>query len=659
MNTLDKKTIETIRFLSVDAINKANSGHPGLPMGIATMAFALWKEFLKGTSKNSKWADRDRFVLSAGHGSMLYYSLLHFFGYELSMEDIKSFRQLGSKTPGHPEFGMTDGVETTTGPLGQGISNAVGMAMAERRLEAEFDSELIDHHTYVIVGDGDLMEGISSEASSLAGHLKLGKLIALYDSNNITIDGDTNITFTEDIGKRYEAYGWQVLHVEDGNDYDEIVNALKQAKADSDRPSIIIAKTIIGYGSPSKAGTSSVHGSPLGKDETILMKKNFGWDNESEFYVPQEVYDHMKTIIAEKEKEYDKWVEKFESAKRSDSELAGRWDSFYKFELPTEILEDEDLWNQMTDTDATRNFGGKMINKISEFVPNLVGGSADLNGSTKTYLKNAGDFTVENPKGNNIFFGIREHAMAGILNGISLHGGFRVYGSTFLSFADYMKPSIRLSALMNIPVIYVFTHDSIGVGEDGPTHQPIEQVAMLRSIPNLKVFRPADGKETAIAWVEALKNNGPSALILTRQKLPSQEGVTKAAHYGAYVLVKEKKEKPDVILMASGSEVQLAVETAKELADQDIDARVVSMMSFRHFEQQQDEYKEQVLPSDVENRISIEALTTMGWYKYVGLKGLAIGIDRFGESGKDKDLFEHFGFTTKKITEQVKKYMNK
>ncbi len=659
MNALDKKTIETIRFLSVDAINKANSGHPGLPMGVATMAFALWKEFLKGTSKNSEWTDRDRFVLSAGHGSMLYYSLLHLFGYDVSLEDIKSFRQLGSKTPGHPEFGITDGVETTTGPLGQGISNAVGMAMAERRLEAEFGNDLIDHHTYVVVGDGDLMEGISSEASSLAGHLKLGKLIALYDSNNITIDGDTNITFTEDVSKRYEAYGWHVIDVEDGNDYDEIVEALKKAKAESDKPSIIIAKTVIGYGSPNKAGTSSVHGSPLGKDEAILMKKNFGWDNVSEFYIPQEVYDYMKTIIAEKEEDYDKWEEKFENAKKTDSELISKWDNFFNFELPKEILEDEGIWNQMTTTDATRSSGGKMINIISEFVPNLVGGSADLNGSTKTYLKKFGDFTVENPKGNNIFFGIREHAMAGILNGISLHGGFRVFGATFLSFADYMKPSIRLSALMNLPVIYIFTHDSIGVGEDGPTHQPIEQVAMLRSIPNLKVFRPADGKETAIAWVEALKNDGPSALILTRQNLPSQEGVTKAAHYGAYTLVKEKKEKPDLILMASGSEVQLAVETAKKLADQDIDARVVSMMSFRHFEEQPDEYKQQVLPSDVENRISIEALTTMGWYKYVGLKGLAIGIDRFGESGKDTDLFEYFGMTTEKVLEKALAYMGK
>ncbi|MBN2260425.1 MAG: transketolase [Clostridiales bacterium] len=659
MKNLDKKTIEAIRLLSIDAINKANSGHPGLPMGTATMAFVLWKEFLKGTSKNSKWMNRDRFVLSAGHGSMLLYSLLHLFGYDVSIDDIKNFRQLGSKTPGHPEFGMTDGVETTTGPLGQGIANAVGMAIAEKRLEAEFGKDLMDHHTYVIVGDGDLMEGISSEASSLAGHLKLGKLIAMYDSNNITIDGKTDITFTEDVAKRYEAYDWQVIKVEDGNDYDEIVNAISEAKKELDKPSMIIVKTIIGYGSPNKAGTSSVHGSPLGKMEAGLVKKNIGWDGEEDFYIPEEVSEYMKSIVSEKEKCYENWLEKFENAKLNDSDLLDRWNYFFNFELPSEILEDEILWNQMTGTDATRNFGGKMINKISEFVPNLMGGSADLNGSTKTHLTNYGDFSSENPRGNNIFFGVREHAMAGILNGISLHGGFRVFGATFLSFADYMKPSIRLSALMNQPVVYVFTHDSIGVGEDGPTHQPIEQVLMLRSIPNLKVFRPADGKETAIAWVEALKNNGPSALILTRQNVPCQEGVTKAAHFGAYVLVKEKKDKPDIILMASGSEVQLAVETQKELENRGIDARVVSMMSWRHFEDQSDEYKEDVLPSDIEKRVSIEVLTTMGWHKYTGLKGLTIGLDRFGESGKSEDLFEHFGFTTEKVLEKVLNYLNK
>ena len=662
MINLDKKTIETIRLLSVDAINKANSGHPGLPMGTATMAFALWKEFLKGTSRDSKWADRDRFVLSAGHGSMLLYSLLHLFGYDLNLEDIKQFRQLGSRTPGHPEFGMTDGVETTTGPLGQGIVNAVGMAIAEKRLAAEFNTDkdtLIDHNTYVIVGDGDLMEGISGEASSLAGHLKLGKLVVLYDSNNITIDGDTNITFTEDVGKRYEAYGWHVISVDDGNDYDAIVKAIGEAKSNIEQPSMIIAKTIIGFGSPHKAGTSSAHGSPLGADEAALTKEGFGWDPDKEFYVPQEVYDYMEVLKEKKALAYDAWNKTFEKATAKNPELSDKWNQWFNFEVPKELLVDENLWGEISGKDATRSSGGKMINRIAELVPNLVGGSADLNGSTKTYLKNSTDFSAENPKGNNLFFGVREHAMAAILNGIALHGGFRTFGATFLSFADYMKPSIRLSALMNQPVVYVFTHDSIGVGEDGPTHQPIEQVLMLRSIPNLKVFRPADGKETAIAWVEALKNDGPSALILTRQNLESQEGVTKAAHYGAYTLSKEKGEKPEAIIMATGSEVQLAIEAQKELLESGIDTRVVSMMCWRHYDQQTNDYKESVLPKEIENRISIEALTTIGWHKYIGMNGLAIGLDHFGESAPAEELFEAFGFSKDKVVARIKEYLNK
>lgn len=660
MNNFDKKAIETIRFLSIDAINEANSGHPGLPMGAATMAFALWKEFLKVSSKNSKWIDRDRFVLSAGHGSMLLYSLLHLFGYDLSLDDIKKFRQLGSKTPGHPEFGMTDGVETTTGPLGQGITNAVGMAIAEKRLSAEFNNnsrKLIDHNTYALVGDGDIMEGISSEASSLAGHLKLGKLIVLYDSNNITIDGNTDITFTEDVAKRYEAYGWQVIKVENGDNYDDIVEAIKSAKKVHDKPTMIIATTIIGFGSPNKSGKSSAHGAPLGEEETKLTKEAFGWNPDEKFVVSDEVYNYMKNIIEEKEKELKEWDAKFKEEAIKDVNLIDKWEQWFDFKVPNEILEDEKFWKDMVEKDATRNSGGKIINKISELVPNLIGGSADLNGSTKTYLKNYGDFSHENPKGNNIFFGIREHAMAGILNGISLHGGFRTYGATFLSFADYMKPSIRLAALMNQPVVYVFTHDSIGVGEDGPTHQPIEQVAMLRSIPNLKVYRPADGKETAISWINALKNDGPSALILTRQNLPNQEGVNKEAYYGGYTLIKEKGNTPDVIILASGSEIQLAVESAKKMESDGIDARVVSMICWKQFDEQSTEYKESVLPNNIKKRVSIESLTTMGWHKYIGIDGLAIGIDRFGESAPADDLFKKFGFTVENVVSRIKEYL--
>jgi transketolase len=659
MNNLDNKTIETIRFLSIDAINQANSGHPGLPMGAATMAYALWKEFYRGSSANPLWEDRDRFVLSAGHGSMLLYSLLHLFGYDLTLEDIKQFRQWGSRTPGHPEFGMTEGVEMTTGPLGQGISTAVGMAIAERRLAAEFNAqdEIINHWTYVIAGDGDLMEGISSEASSLAGHLGLGKMIVLYDSNSITIDGSTDVAFTENVAMRYEAYGWQVIIVDDGENYDKIVTAIANAKDDLDRPSMIIVKTIIGYGSPNKAGKSAAHGSPLGLEEAQLTKKQFGWDPDKTFFVPEEVSLHMAKIIKEKAQLYNTWQKRFEKQSQDDVSWKAQWDQWYQFAIPVELLEDDQLWSEMNQTDATRSSGGKMINYIAEHIPNLVGGSADLNGSTKTYLKGYGDFKKDNPSGNNIFFGVREHAMAAIMNGISLHGGLRVFGATFLSFADYMKPSIRMAALMKQPVVYVFTHDSIGVGEDGPTHQPVEQVLMLRSIPGLKVFRPADGKETAIAWIEALNYQGPSALILTRQNLPALEGVSKAAHYGAYTLSKEKGDTPDAIIMATGSEVHLALGAQEALLGKGIDTRVVSMMSWSHFEDQTPEYQAQVLPPTVEKRISIEALTTMGWHRYVGFKGLTIGLDRFGESAKSEILFEKFGFTKDQIVEKIESYM--
>ncbi|OPL07379.1 MAG: transketolase [delta proteobacterium ML8_F1] len=658
MNAMDKKVIETIRFLSIDAINAANSGHPGLPMGSATMAFALWKEFLKTSKEDPKWIDRDRFVLSAGHGSMLLYALLHLFGYSLTLEDLKDFRQLGSVTPGHPEYGLTPGVETTTGPLGQGFANAVGMAIAESRLRSQFKEDLVDHYTYVIAGDGDLMEGITSEASSLAGHLGLGRLIVLYDDNRITIDGETSITFTEDVSLRYEAYGWQVIEVADGEDYEAVVKALKAARAEAKKPTLIRVKTVIGYGSPRNAGKSSAHGSPLGEDEARIVKEAFGWDPDRKFHVPGDVTAYMAEIIAQKSTVHEEWFRHYEEVAQSDPDRISMLESFYHSEISEKLLEDEILWSELSRKDATRNTGGKMLNALSLELPNLMGGSADLNGSTKTYLKNRGDFTAADASGNNLFFGVREHAMAGILNGIALHGGFRAYGATFLSFADYMKPSIRLAALMKLPVVFVFTHDSIGVGEDGPTHQPIEQVAMLRSIPGLKVFRPADGKETGISWVEALKYQGPSALVLTRQNVPCLEGVNKTAHYGAYILKREKGPSPDLILMATGSEVPLALDVAKALEGFKVDARVVSMPSWEHFLSQPRAYQEEVLPREIVKRVSIEALSTFGWHQFLGGEGLPVGIDTFGESGPAPSLFDHFGFTTEKILTRILEYLN-
>ncbi len=658
MKKIDEKVINSIRFLSVDAIEKANSGHPGLPMGAAPMAYTLWSQFLKGSGKNPTWPNRDRFVLSAGHGSMLLYSLLHLFEYGLSIEDLKNFRQWDSKTPGHPEYGHTEGVETTTGPLGQGLGNAVGMAMAERRLAAQFNTEdytMVDHYTYVIAGDGDMMEGVTSEAASLAGHLKLGKLITLYDDNNITIDGNTEMAFTEDVGKRFESYGWQVLKVSDGNDIEQIANAIKEAKEEDNKPSLIMVKTVIGYGSPNKAGTSKAHGSPLGKEEVTLTKEGLSWDDHSDFHVPEDVREHMKAIVEEKEKEMKDWEKTFEEYKQAYPKKANEWEEWNSLEVSKELVEDKELWDFGDKAVATRSAGGTVMNIIKKYVPNLVGGSADLNASTKTYLKDMGDFSNESAKGNNIFFGVREHAMGAIINGISLHGGFRVFGSTFLVFSDYMKPSIRLAALMKQPVIYVFTHDSIGVGEDGPTHQPIEHVMALRSIPNLNVFRPADAKETAVSWLEALADTDtPSALILTRQNLPILEGVHKAAHMGGYILKKEDKENPDVILIGTGSEVSLLVDAHKELKKEGIEARVVSIISWELFDSQPESYKKDVLPPNVTKRISVEAGITLGWQKYVGTEGKVLGIDQFGASGPGPVLMDRFGFTVENIVKEVK-----
>lgn len=655
---MNRKTIETIRFLATDGVQKANSGHPGLPMGTATMAFSLWKEFLKITSKDPKWIDRDRFILSAGHGSMLIYSLLHLFGYNMSIEDIKQFRQMGSITPGHPEYGMTEGVETTTGPLGQGISNAVGFAIAESHLAAKFNKEnykVIDHYTYVIAGDGDLMEGVASEACSLAGHLGLDKLIVLYDDNQITIDGSTDITFTEDVKKRYEAYGWQVLEVSDGNDYKLIVNAINEAKNNNSQPTLIKVKTIIGYGSPAKAGKSAAHGSPLGEKEIKITKEKFGWDPDKKFFVPDEVYESMDGIKYDKEKTYLSWNELLQDYFIKYPEMKSEWENVFSFDLPDDVLDAKKYWDDFSKEEASRASGGRFLNELNKYVPNYMGGSADLNGSTKTYLKDSGDFNKETPEGKNIFFGVREHAMAAILNGLALHGGVRPFGATFLVFSDYMKPSIRLSALMGLPVVYVFTHDSIGVGEDGPTHQPIEHLMLLRSIPGLMVYRPADPKETTVAWTEAMKYvDGPSAIVLSRQNLPSLTDMNENAHKGAYVLKKESKDNIDVILIATGSEVHVTLEAAEILEEQGVSVRVVSLLSWELFDKQSQMYKEEVLPSNVTNRVAVEAALGMGWEKYVGLSGKIVAMNSFGESAPISDLMKHFGFTADNIVKAAK-----
>ena len=662
MKSINDKTIETIRLLAADSVEKANSGHPGLPMGCATMGYCLWRNFLNGSGINPNWINRDRFILSAGHGSMLVYALLHLFGYKVSLDDLKNFRQLGSITPGHPEYGVTPGIETTTGPLGQGISNAVGMAIAERHLAEEFNIEnynIIDHKTYVIVGDGDLMEGISSESCSLAGHLKLGKLIVLYDDNSITIDGGTDCSFTEDVGKRFEAYGWEVLLVKDGNNFFEIEEALNKASLDDSKPTLIKVKNIIGFGSPNKSGTSGIHGSPLGLDELKLTKKLMGWNPDKSFLVPSEVEEELKNLIKIREKKRTEWEVKLEKYFKDFPDKKEKWEVYFSNELPKLLVEDDMIWKEFNKKEASRISGGRMINIMKKYLPNLIGGSADLNASTKTYLKDYGDFNYKNPKGSNIFFGVREHGMAAILNGISLHGGLRVFGSTFLVFSDYMKPAIRLSALMNQPVIYVFTHDSIGVGEDGPTHQPIEHFMMLRGIPNVSVFRPSDSKETAIAWIEAIKRlDGPSVIILSRQNLSVLKGVNEDAKFGGYILVKEEKEYPEVILIASGSEVNLAVETAKLLKELSIEVRVVSMLCFESFNKQDKAYKNRILPPNIRNRVAIETGISMGWEKYTGLDGLIIAMDRFGESAPGDLLMDKFGYTPRKIADRVIKYLS-
>lgn len=659
---IDMLSIDSIRTLSIDAIEKANSGHPGMPMGAAPMAYTLWTRYMNINPKNPEWFNRDRFVLSAGHGSMLLYSLLHLAGYDLSMEDIKQFRQWGSKTPGHPEFGHTAGVDATTGPLGQGIAMAVGMAMAERHLAAVYNKDnynIVDHYTYSICGDGDLMEGVSAEAASLAAHLKLGKMIVLYDSNDISLDGDLNKSFSESVEGRFKAYGWQYIRVEDGNNLDEIAKAIEEAKTDADRPTMIEVKTIIGYGSPNLSGKSDVHGAPLGADELKLTKEAYKWTFEEDFHVPSEVYDHFKQQIADKGEQTEQaWNEQFSQYKREYPELGAQLEKAIKGELVDGWDKDIPVYEEGKSL-ASRASSGEALNGIAKNLPYLIGGSADLAGSNKTMIKGTGDFFPGSFEGRNIWFGVREFAMGAAMNGMALHGGLKVFGGTFFVFSDYLKPAIRLAALMGLPVTFVFTHDSIAVGEDGPTHEPVEQLAGLRAMPNLSVIRPADGNETAAAWklaVESTKN--PTALVLTRQNLPTIKNTDKNAYEGvskgAYVISPAGKETADALILAAGSEVGLAVKAQEALASEGIDVAVVSMPAWDRFEQQSKEYKESVIPKSVKKRLGIEMGSSLGWHRYVGDEGEVLAIDTFGASAPGEKIMEEYGFSVNNVVARVK-----
>ncbi|MEH7526072.1 transketolase [Bacillus sp. JJ1503] len=658
----DALSISSIRTLSIDAIEKAKSGHPGMPMGAAPMAYTLWTQFMNHNPKNPQWFNRDRFVLSAGHGSMLLYSLLHLSGYDVSMEDIKSFRQWGSKTPGHPEFGHTPGVDATTGPLGQGIAMSVGMAMAERHLAAVYNKDqfnLIDHYTYSICGDGDLMEGVSAEAASLAGHLNLGRLIVLYDSNDISLDGDLNKSFSESVEQRFKSYGWQYLRVEDGNDLTEIANAIEEAKLDVNHPTLIEVKTVIGYGSPNKSGKSDVHGAPLGADELKLTKESYKWTFEEDFYVPEEVYEHFRKLVAvQGEKKEQEWNDLFAQYRSEFSELASQLEQAINGELKQGWANDIPAYEEGKSI-ASRASSGEALNGIAKNLPSFIGGSADLAGSNKTMIKGTADFTPKTFDGKNIWFGVREFAMGAALNGMALHGGLKVFGGTFFVFSDYLRPAIRLAALMKLPVTYVFTHDSIAVGEDGPTHEPIEQIAALRAMPNLSVIRPADGNETAAAWKLAVESSDkPTALVLTRQDLPTLKGTKEAAYdgvsKGAYVVSPASKEKADALLIASGSEVSLAVEAQQALEADGISAAVISMPSWDRFEAQSKEYKESVIPKDVKKRLAIEMGASLGWHRYAGDEGDVLCIDQFGASAPGEKIIEEYGFTVANVVARVK-----
>ncbi len=660
---VEQLCVNTLRGLSMDAVQQANSGHPGMPMGIADVAYVLWTSYLKHNPADPAWPDRDRFVLSAGHGSALLYSLLHLTGYDVSLDDLKQFRQLESTTPGHPEYGLTAGVETTTGPLGQGIGNAVGMALAERHLAGHFnrpDFPVVDHYTYTIVSDGDMMVGISHEVASLAGHLKLGKLIALYDSNQVCIDGSTDLTLSDDVGQRFASYGWHVQEI-DGHDRAAVAQAIEAAQADTTRPSLITCNTRIGFGSPNKGGTASCHGAPLGADEVRLTKQALGWPEEPKFYVPNEVATAMRQVIEPGQQQQQRWEELMQHYRKTYPELARRWDSMWSKELPENLDDLMPVFGPNEKGVATRSASGKTLNALAETIPSLLGGSADLSTSNNTVMTCSGALQHHSCTNRNIHYGVREHGMGTMMNGMALHGGLLPYGGTFLIFSDYMRPSVRMAALMGLQTIYIYTHDSIGVGEDGPTHQPVEQLSSLRLIPNLFVVRPADANEAVMAWKIALeRRDGPTALILTRQTVPVLAPRKNHPVYGplapaedvlrgGYIL--SSPENPDVILLASGSEVALTLEAARLLAEQGIAARVVSMPCWELFDQQDRAYREQVLPRHITARVAVEAGVTACWSRYIGMDGRVVGLDSFGASGPYKEVFKHFGFTAERVAE--------
>ncbi|MGJ3239397.1 MAG: transketolase [Anaerolineae bacterium] len=661
---LQTLAINTIRTLSIDAVQRANSGHPGLPMGAAPMAYTLWQTHLRHNPHNPDWHNRDRFVLSAGHGSMLIYSLLHLTGYDLPLEEIKNFRQWHSQTPGHPEYAETAGVETTTGPLGQGAATAVGFALAEAYLASYFNRDsfpIVDHMTYALVSDGDLMEGVAMEAAALAGHWGLGKLIFLYDDNQITLDGETDMTFTEDIPARFAAQGWHTLSVADGNDTAAIDAAIREAQAVADQPTIISIRTIIGFGSPAKQGTSSAHGSPLGEDEVRLTKENLGWNPDAQFYIPDEALTHFREALDKGSQFEAEWQKLFDAYQDAHPDLAQAYQRAFNGELPDGWDADLPVFDDEKPL-ATRNAIGAAINAIAPHVPTMIGGDADLAGSTKTLIKGANNTGKSDAAQRNLRFGVREHSMGAIVNGLALHGGIiKPYSATFLQFSDYMRAAIRLGSLMDIPTVYVFTHDSIGLGEDGPTHQPVEHLMSLRAIPNLHVFRPADANEMIGAWKAIMTLNHPAAVIGSRQNLAvlgseNVEGIHEGVARGAYILAESasiKKGRPEVILMASGSEVEIALEAFAALDEEGVKTRVVSMPCWELFDEQDDAYQEAVLPPEVDARVSIEAGVTLGWQKYVGSYGITIGVDQFGASAPYEKIYQEYGLTAETILEAV------
>jgi transketolase len=654
---LDQLCINSIRFLAVDAVEQAHSGHPGLPLGAAPMAYVLWDRFLRHNPRNPHWFNRDRFILSAGHGSMLLYALLHLTGYDLPLSEIQRFRQWGSKTPGHPESEMTPGVEVTTGPLGQGFGMGVGMAIAEAHLASCFDRagfNIVDHYTYAIVSDGDLMEGVASEAASLAGHLKLGKLIYLYDDNSVSLEGPTSAAFTEDVSGRFRSYGWQVLNVPDGNNVDAVEAAIRLAQADSGRPSLLVVRTHIGYGSP-KQDTFEAHGEPLGPEATRITKQNLGWPLEPAFYVPEEAREHLGKAVERGAQLESDWKDLFEDYRHRHPNEAAELERMSRGELPGDLAADLPWFKPDPAGVATRVASGKVMNAIAKRLPELIGGSADLNPSTKTYLAGYGDFGPGKPDGRNVHFGVREHAMGTMVNGMAMHGGIIPYGATFFVFTDYMRPSLRIASIMEAHSIFVFTHDSIGLGEDGPTHQPVEHLMSLRAMPNMTVLRPADANETTAAWRIAIERRGPMCLVLTRQNLPIMDPdkypLRQGVARGAYVLAGEQED-ADIILIASGSEVQLALAAREKLSEQKTTARVVSMPSWELFEEQSSDYRKQVLPANVP-KLAVEAGASLGWYKYVGDTGAVIGVDRFGASAPGKTVMDKLGLNVNNVVQQA------